>query len=340
VTEFIDLRSDTVTQPTSSMRQAIFDAVVGDDGWGEDPTVSELELLYAQLVGKPAAVFVPSGVMANQIAMRVLTRPGDQVLAGSHQHVVGFELGASARNSAVQFGFLNDDSGVLDPEEIAKAIDAQNDHHLNVALLCVENTHMYAGGVPMSSAQLAAISDAAGSLPIYLDGARLLNAVVATGESPAALSAPAIAVMSALSKGLCAPVGSLLAGSHEFIEQARVERKRMGGAMRQAGFLAAAGLVALTTMVDRLEDDHQRARRLADAVAQRFGESNYDPTKCRTNIVAFDHPRSRELIAQLGRLGLHGAALSTSRARFVTHHDVSDAQIDTACQLVSEFQWS
>ncbi len=340
MTDFIDLRSDTVTQPTTQMRQAIFSAVVGDDGWGEDPTVTELETLYARLVGKDAALFVPSGVMANQIAIRILTRPGDQVLAGTHQHVVGFEMGASARNAAIQFGFLNDDSGVLDAEEIARAIDAQRDHHLNVSLLCVENTHMFAGGVPLTSAQMSTIADAAGSVAIHLDGARLFNAAVATGESPAALSQRASTVMSALSKGLCAPVGSLLAGSTQFIEEARFERKRLGGAMRQAGFLAAAGLVALTNMVERLSIDHVKARRLAEAVQNRFSESNFDAAHCLTNIVAFNHPRSRELMEQLASRGVHGAALSASRARFVTHADVSEAQIDQACDAISEFTWN
>ncbi len=336
----IDLRSDTVTQPTAQMRAAIASAVVGDDGWREDPTVSELEQVFATLVGKDQAVFVPSGVMANQIAIRVLSRPGDQVLTGAHQHIVGFEMGASARNSAIQFGFLGDDSGIIDPEEVAGALDAQRDHHLTVAMVCVENTHMYAGGVPMSSHQLAAIADATNGVPIHLDGARLFNAAVATGESAAALSERATTVMSCLSKGLCAPVGSLLAGSSDFIEQARLERKRLGGTMRQAGFLAAAGLVALANMVDRLQFDHQRASQFATAVSTRFTETDYDPASCRTNIVAFNHPRTRELISRLGERGVHGAALSATRARFVTHADITDEQISRACQIVSEFTWN
>jgi threonine aldolase len=340
VTEFIDLRSDTVTQPTEAMREAIAHAVVGDDGWGEDPTVSELEAAYARIVGKEAALFVPSGVMANQIAIRVLSSPGDQVLTGEHGHVVGFELGASARNSAIQFGLLPDEFGVLRSSDVAAAIDAQRDHHLHVALLCVENTHMFAGGVPMTSAQFDDIADAAGDVAIHLDGARLFNAAVATGETPAALAARASTVMSALSKGLCAPVGSLLAGSSGFIDSARVERKRLGGAMRQAGFLAAAGLVALESMIERLRIDHDRARRLADVVALRFPESNFDPARCRTNIVAFDHSRARELIAQLSERGVHGAVLSPSRARFVTHANLNDHDIDTACQVLREFSWN
>ncbi len=340
MTENIDLRSDTVTQPTPAMREAIAAAVVGDDGWGEDPTICELETLFARLVNKQAAVFVPSGVMANQIAMRVWTRPGDQVLTGEHSHVVGFELGASARNSSIQFGLLSDEHGVLHASEIAAAVDAQRDHHLNVSLLCVENTHMYGGGVPMGAREFDALADAAGDVAIHLDGARLFNASVATGESVAALAARATSVSCALSKGLCAPVGSLLAGSSEFIESARSERKRLGGTMRQGGFLAAAGLVALTTMVDRLALDHERARRIADVVAERFVESDFDPSRCRTNIVAFDHERARELIARLAEQGVHGAVLNARRARFVTHANLTDAQVDRACEILSEFSWN
>ena len=217
---FVDLRSDTVTKPTAKMRRAMADAEVGDDQYGEDPTVNALEEAYAARVGKPAALFVPSGVMANQIALRVLCRPGALVIAGRRQHVVIYEHGAAARN---------------------------------------------AGTLPA----LEAVAWAAHGLPIHMDGARLFNAEVATGTSASAFTAPVTTVMSCLSKGLCAPVGSILAGPSDVMAEARLERHRLGGAMRQAGVIAAAGLLALRTMVDRLADDHARAQRLAHAVAER-----------------------------------------------------------------------
>ncbi len=336
----IDLRSDTVTQPTAAMRQAMANAVVGDDGFGEDPTIAELESTFATMAGKAAAVFVPSGVMANQIALRVLTRPGDVVAVGRHQHVVGFERGAAASNAAVQFYGVDDERGVLDPADVADAIGAELDHQVPIAMVSIENTHMFAGGVPWSAAQIASIADVIGDRPLHLDGARIFNASVATGESVAQLCARARTVSAALSKGLCAPVGSLLAGSEEDIERARVERKRLGGAMRQAGFLAAAGLVGLRTMVTRLADDHDKAHRLAVAVANRFPESNYDPSSCRTNIVAFNHPRAREIARSLDTLGVRGDTIAPMRARYVTHADVSDESIDRACEIISLFSFT
>jgi threonine aldolase len=333
----VDLRSDTVTQPTAAMRRAMAEAVVGDDGYGEDPTVNELEARYADLVGKEAAVFVPSGVMANQIAVRVLTRPGDVIVAGRSQHLVSFEMGASARNSSVQFATLDDDRGELDVDEVLAVIDAEVDHQPHVGLVAVENTHMPSGGTPWAVERLAALAAAVAPVPVHLDGARLLNAVVATGASAADYAAPATTVMTCLSKGLAAPVGSLLAGPAPLMGHAREERKRLGGAMRQAGILAAAGLVALETMVERLADDHRRARRLADAVATTFVESGYDPVSCRTNIVAFDHPRAREVVAQLAARGVHGGTVSPRRVRFVTHLGVSDDDVDYAVGVLESF---
>jgi threonine aldolase len=333
VTETVDLRSDTVTQPTPAMREAIAAAVVGDDQYGEDPTVAELEATFALMVDKPSALFLPSGVMANQIAVRVLARPGDLVVSGPHQHVAGFEMGASARNSGVQFAFVDDTSGTLDVAAVHELIESEADHQPHVAMVAVENSHMYSGGRTWAVSQLRELAGL--GRPLYLDGARLFNAVVATGQSAAAIAAPATLVMGSLSKGLCAPVGSLLAGGEAEIEVARIERKRLGGAMRQAGFLAAAGLVALRTMVDRLAEDHARARRLADAVAARFPESEYDPASCETNIVAFNHPDARRLMATLATRGVLGSTVALRRARLVTHHGVTDAHIDRACEEIA-----
>jgi threonine aldolase len=318
------------------MREAMAAAVVGDDGYGEDPAVNELELRYAQLVGKEAAVFVPSGVMANQIALRVLAQPGDVVVAGRSQHVVGFEMGAASRNAAIQFATVDDSTGALALSDVLEVIDSEKDHQPHVALVCVENTHMASGGVPWEVDDLRSLARSV-NRPVYLDGARLFNAVVATGTSAAEYSAPAIMVMSCLSKGLCAPVGSLLAGPSALIERSRIERKRFGGAMRQAGFLAAAGLVALDTMVDRLKDDHARARQLADLFAVAFPEANYDPSTCRTNIVAFDHPQARQIVSELTQRGVEGGTVAPQRVRFVTHVGIGDDDVDFVAEVLAHF---
>jgi threonine aldolase len=333
----VDLRSDTVTQPTDEMREAMAKAEVGDDGYGEDPTINELEQRFAELVGKEAAVFVVSGVMANQIALRVLAQPGDLVVAGRHQHVVSFEMGAAARNSATQFATVGDDYGVLDLAEVIEIVESEGDHQPHVEVVAVENTHMFSGGVPWDVDDLRRLVSAIGSRSLHLDGARLFNAVVATGTSAAQYAESAATVMTCLSKGLCAPVGSLLAGSEELIGRARVERKRLGGAMRQAGFLAAAGLVALDTMIERLADDHRRARQLADLFATAFPEANFDPATCRTNIIAFNHPQARQIVHELAQLGVEGGTLAPQRVRFVTHAGVTDDDVEFVADVLTRF---
>jgi threonine aldolase len=319
------------------MRDAMALAVVGDDGYGEDPTINELEVRFAELVGKEAALFVVSGVMANQIALRVLAQPGDVVIAGRSQHLVSFEMGAAARNSAVQFATVDDTAGVLELAVVLEVIDAEADHQPHVAVVTVENTHMLSGGTPWDVDDLRRLAGAIGDRPLHLDGARLFNAVVATGTSAADYSAPATTVMTCLSKGLCAPVGSLLAGPTAVIERARVERKRLGGAMRQAGFLAAAGLVALDTMVERLHDDHVRARQLGELFATAFPESGYDPATCRTNIVSFNHPQARQIVEELSQLGVEGGTVAPKRARFVTHAGVDDDDVDYVADVLTRF---
>lgn len=338
MTRRVDLRSDTVTQPTQAMREAMAAAVVGDDGYGEDPTINELEQRYAHLVGKEAAVFVPSGVMANQIAIRVLTRPGDLVIAGRSQHLVSFEMGAASRNSSVQLVTVDDTSGTLALSDVLELIDAEQDHQPHVTMVAVENTHMPSGGTVWDVADLVALQGAIGQRPIHLDGARLFNAVVASGVAASSIAAPATTVMTCLSKGLCAPVGSLLAGSSTLMEAARVERKRLGGSMRQAGVIAAAGLVALDTMIDRLADDHVRARALAGQFARAFPESNYDPESCVTNIVAFNHPQARQIVHELAALGVEGGTIAPSRVRFVTHAGVSDDDVNFVSEILRSFK--
>ncbi len=320
------------------MRDAMFRAVVGDDGYNEDPTVRALEERYAEMVGKEAAVFVPSGVMANQIALRILTSPGDLVIAGRAQHVVSFEMGAAARNSSVQFVTVDDTSGTVALRDVLDIIDAEQDHQPHVSMVSLENTHMPSGGTPLDVADITSMASAIGERPLHLDGARLFNAVVATGTTAAQYAAPATTVMTCLSKGLCAPAGSLLAGPSALMERGRIERKRLGGAMRQAGFLAAAGLVALDTMIERLADDHARASTLAHLFATTFPETGFDPSTCRTNIVAFDHPQARQLVSELANLGVEGDTVGPRRARFVTHAGVSDDDVSFVAEVLAQFR--
>jgi len=305
-------------------------AEVGDDGYGEDPTVRALEETYAEVVAKDAALFVPSGTMANQLALRVLCRPGALVVAGRSQHIVAFETGAAAVNAGIQFHTVDDDDGTVSPQAVRWARQAAAHHWPTPQLVCVENTHMPAGGVPWSMEALSAVAAAADDIPMHMDGARLFNAVVATGTTPATFAAPMTTVMSCLSKGLGAPIGSLLAGPAALIEAARVERQRLGGAMRQAGVVAAAGLVALRTMVDRLAEDHRRARILAEAVAERWPDAGVEPALVATNMVIFGHPRTDELLDHLHQRGVLGGTIAPGTVRLVTHYDVDDAGIERA----------
>jgi threonine aldolase len=322
----VDLRSDTVTRPTPAMRRAMADAEVGDDGFGDDPTVARLEAAFAELVGKEAAVFVPSGTMANQIALRVLPEPGTAVLVGRRQHVVVREEGASGLNSSVTLVALDDRDGTLDPGEVARWRSDASLGWLRASAVFAEDTHGEAGGRVWPLDRLAAVAEA--GLPVHLDGARLWNAAVAAGHSPAQRAAPATTVMCCLSKGLGAPVGSLLAGPADLMVAARAARKRLGGGMRQAGVLAAAGLVALER-IDRLEEDHARARRLAEAAAQRWPGS-VDPGEIQTNIVRFEHPDPLSVVAHLRTQGVLGLPGSGTCVRLVTHADLDDADIDRA----------
>ena len=320
------------------MLESILLAELGDDGSGEDPTVNELERVFASMVGKEAAVLVPSGVMANQACVRALCPSGSAVVAGAHSHVLGYEMGASAINSGVQFAPIPDDAGALEPSDVALAIESEQHHQPHIGLVSLENTLMYPGGTVLSAARTAALVAAAAGRPVHLDGARLFNAAVATGESLAALAAPATTVTACLSKGLCAPVGSVIAGSTTVMERVRVERKRLGGAMRQAGIIAAPGLVALRTMVERLADDHRRARELAHAVARALPEVGLDPTRCVTNIVVFDHPSASKVVAHLAEVGVLASTLSPDRVRFVTHAGVDDAMTERACAAVASLR--
>lgn len=326
----VDLRSDTVTRPTPAMRRAMAEAEVGDDDYGEDPTVRVLEETFAARVGKPAAVFVPSGVMANQIAVRVLSTPGTAVVAGRRQHVVAYEYGAAPLNAGIQFAALDDGDGMLRAEDVRRTRQLAEHHQPTVSLVCIENTHMAASGALWTLDRLRDVVDAAGPVPVHMDGARLFNAEVATGVPAAEWAAQVTTVSCCLSKGLCAPVGSLLAGDEDVVAMARLARKRLGGGMRQAGVLAAPGLVALRDMVERLAEDHEKAARLATAVAERWPEGGVDPSAVRTNIVTFTHRSADKLLAHLEDRGVLAHAIAPDTMRFVTHHDVDDDGIDRA----------
>lgn len=329
---WVDLRSDTVTRPTPAMRRAMADAEVGDDAYGEDPTVRRLEETYAATVGKDAALYLPSGTMANQLALRLLARPGTTIVAGRTSHIAAFENAASGAVDA-QLVTVDDESGEVPAGEVAALVEATAHHWPTPSVVCVEDTHMYAGGVPWSLSSLRGV--AAVGLPVHLDGARLFNAVVATGDAASAIAEPATTVWTALTKGLCAPVGSVLAGPADVMGAARGVRQRMGGQMRQAGVIAAAGLVALTEMVDRLADDHVRARRLADAVAERWPDGRLDPSSVRTNIVMVAHPEPAKVLDHLAGEGVRAGTVGPGRLRFVTHHDVDDAGIERALAAIA-----
>jgi threonine aldolase len=329
----VDLRSDTVTRPTSQMRQAMAEAEVGDDEYGEDPTVNLLQETFAELTGKDSALFVPSGTMANQVALRTLTRPGDAVVAGARQHVVVYEEGAGPINAGVTFLTVADERGELDIGAVSHAIEAARHHQPAVTVISIEDTHMASGGRVWDAERLAEVATLAANhgIAVHLDGARLWNAAVASGRPIVERSRHATTVMCCLSKGLGAPVGSLLAGPSELMDDALLHRKRLGGAMRQAGVIAAAGLVALRTRFERLSEDHARALRLARAVADRWPELGGEVERVDTNIVVFSPPDPAGLIHHLRTEDVLAGTIAPGVVRLVTHADVDDDGIKRAC---------
>ncbi len=308
------------------------DAEVGDDGFGDDPTVNRLQATFAELVGKEAALFVPSGTMSNQIALRVLGRPGSVVFAGRRQHLVVREVAAAGLNGAAQVVTLDDDDGTIDAAAVVRWVADAGVGWAAPSAVFVEDTHGEAGGRVWPLQRLQAIG--AVGLPVHLDGARLWNAAVASGTSMAERAASATTVTCCVSKGLGAPIGSLLAGPADLVAQARIERKRLGGMMRQVGVLAAAGLVALER-IDRLADDHLRARALAEAAAARWPGS-VDPALVETNIVRVEHPDPVGLMAHLAARDVLAVPGSSTMVRLVTHADVDDADIEHAIAALTD----
>ncbi|XVH30215.1 threonine aldolase family protein [Haloferacaceae archaeon DSL9] len=333
----IDLRSDTVTKPNEEMREAARTASVGDDVYGDDPTVNDLEARAADAVGKEAALFVPSGTMGNQIAARVHTDRGQEILLDEQAHIYKWELGGLAQLSNLQVRQLDcGERCVPTPDQIRERYVDEDLHRAGTGLLSLENTHNSRGGVAVPKVHIDAAADAARDLgvPVHLDGARLFNACTALDEEPARMVESVDTVMFCLSKGLGAPVGSVLAGPADFIERARRVRKLLGGGMRQAGIIAGPGLVALDN-VDRLRDDHDNAARLAAALDDIEG---FDAPTPDTNIVVVDTEgaglTAAEFVAACESAGVACGTFGPYTTRFCTHWNVSAADIETATERI------
>jgi threonine aldolase len=339
----IDLRSDTVTKPTVAMRKAMAEAEVGDDVFGEDPTVNRLQERAAEIFEKEAALFVPSGSMGNEIAVKLHTKPGTEIVIEERGHVLNYELGAAPLISGVTIRPVKsaDGSGHLTWDEIASALHVNQPYYTcPTALICLENTHNFAGGTTMTAAHCAEICEKAHALdlPVHMDGARIFNAAVALNESVAELTRHCDSVMFTLSKALGAPVGSMLLGTKDFIKEARTWRKRLGGGMRQIGILAAAGLIALEETPKILHIDHENARILAEGVANLKGVS-VDLERVVTNIVIFDisetGKHSDEICTKLKDKGILAIGFG-SAIRMVTHTDVSRADVEKTVNVLGE----
>ena len=338
-TSWIDLRSDTVTRPTPAMRQAIAEAEVGDDVIDVDPTIERLQARTAEILGKEAAIFMPSGSMTNQIAIRVHCQPGDEFLCEEQCHVYNYEQAAFAQLSGLVARTIPGKYGVLHLDQLRGMIRPEGDHLVRTRLVCLENTHNRGGGTVWPYQQLVDICQWArdNQLKTHLDGARLFNAEAASGIAAIEWSQHFDSVSICFSKGLGAPVGSALAGSKPFIQAARRARKLFGGGMRQAGVLAAAALYALEHHRERLVEDHQNAQKLADAVA-RCNALTCDPARIDSNIVIVQvDPRrgtAKQLVEQLREHGVLAMPFGPQSIRMVTHLDLSSSQIDRACAVI------
>ena len=337
MTEFSDFRSDTVTRPTENMKKAMAEAVVGDDVLGDDPTVQKLERMAAEIMGKEAGLFLPSGTMGNSVAIKAWTRELEEVIVESRAHLYNMESTHMTFIARVTPRPLISDHGAMDPEEVEHYIRVPSVHMPRTSLICVENSHNNWSGAVVPIENLKAIRGIADkhSIKIHFDGARIFNASHASGIPVKEYAKIGDSLMFCLSKGLSAPVGSMLVGPKDFIDYSRRVRKALGGGMRQAGVLAAPGIVALREMVDRLKEDNANAERLASAIAQLPGVL-LDPAIVQTNIIifGFEHPRFSvpEFLSELKKNRILALATPAGNIRFVTHKDVGDEDVDRAIQ--------
>jgi threonine aldolase len=339
--KLIDLSSDTATRPTPAMRRFMAEAPVGDEQRNEDPTVNLLQDKVAELLGKEAALFLPSSTMSNEIAFKIHTRPGDEIIMEQSSHPIHFEVGGPAFHSGAMIYPLAGHRGIFTPEQVTEAIRPDTPHFPRSRLVSLENTHNLGGGSIWPLSQLEAVCAVARQhqLALHLDGARLMNAVVASGVSAATYAAPFDSVCLCLSKGLGAPVGSVLAGSHDLMREARRYKHLFGGAMRQAGIIAAGGVYALDHHVARLAEDHANAQLLAEGLASMRGLV-VKPEEVETNIVFFElssetNMTAPALVERLQKAGVRMGALGRTRIRAVTHLDVSRQDIETTLDVMS-----
>jgi threonine aldolase len=338
-TRVIDLRSDTVTQPTPAMREAMVTAPLGDDALGDDPTVKRLEALAAERLGKEAALYVASGTMANLVSLLTHCGRGDEAIVGSMAHMVQSEVGGAAGVAGVNLRQArNDEHGLMDLDEVRSLVRRGESSAPRTALVCLENTHNFCNGsaIPASyTSEFAALARESGA-KVHIDGARIFNAAIALETTAKELTREADSVSFCLSKGLSAPVGSLICGSAEFIDKARRNRRMVGGTMRQAGVIAAAGIVALEEMVDRLADDHANARYLAQELSKIPGVE-IDPSLVQTNILFWKHA-AIDTPTLAGRLRESGVLCSMvhGRLRMLTHHGIEREDIDDALEIIRE----
>ena len=333
----VDLRSDTVTHPSEEMRRAMYEAELGDDVFGDDPTLNRLEAMAAERFGKEAAVFVASGTMGNLVSVLAHTTRGDEIILGNQSHIFRSEAGGSSVLGGISFHTVpNDARGMLDPDDVRAAIRPNDPHMPRTSLVCLENTQNSCGGAALTQDDISSIADVAheNGLGLHIDGARIFNAAVALEAPVAELTREADSITFCLSKGLSCPVGSVIVGSADYIQEARRWRKMVGGGMRQVGVLAAAGIVALDSMVDRLAEDHANARKLAEGLAEVEGIS-IDPDALPTNLVFFEVDREDrdDLHARLVERGIKGGG-GGRRWRYVTHYGITESDIDYTLETV------
>jgi threonine aldolase len=340
--KLIDFRSDTVTKPTPAMREAMANAEVGDDVYGEDPTVNKLEELAAEVMGKEAGLFVASGTMGNLVAVVAHCQRGDEIVLGDQSHIFKYEVAGATVVGGVAYHIIpNDRYGKLNPADVQNAIRGENVHYPKTGLVCLENSHNVAGGTVLSVAEMKELADISHkqSIPVHLDGARVFNAATALEVKISELVADIDSVQFCLSKGLAAPAGSLLVGKRDFIDRARKIRKMLGGGMRQAGVLAAAGLISITEMTQRLYDDHYNARQLAERLALVKG-FHLDMDTVQTNIVRVDLDETTHdaatWVAMLKKESVLLNAMGARILRFVTHNDVDRNDVDAAIGIIAK----